>query len=164
MSKKKNSQNAINAVSAVEIYEAGPFDLHALSQLFDAYRQFYKQESDVPAVKMFLEERLKNQDSVIFIAFNEEGNAVAFTQLYPLISSVGMKKTWLLNDLYVDPAFRGQGISRELIERSKELARTTNANGLHLETEKTNNIGLKLYPSEGFELNNSSNFYFWRCI
>ena len=67
---------------------------------------------------------------------------------------------WLLNDLYVAPDFRGQGISKQLINRAKELARTTEACGILLETEKSNTIGNQLYPRTGFELE-SNHFYFW---
>ncbi len=163
MAKKLNPEASETTEATFEIFEAQAFDLKALSNLFDAYRQFYRQESDKEAALGFLKNRLQEKDSVIFIAFDENSRAIGFTQLYPLFSSVGMKKTWLLNDLFVEPAFRGKGVSKLLIERSKEHARSTKSNGLNLETEKTNSIGLKLYPSVGFELNNTSNFYFWKC-
>jgi len=84
-----------------------------------------------------------------------------FVQCYPLFTSVGMKKLWLLNDLFVKPEFRGRDISKQLISRCKQLAKDTGAKGLMLETEKSNTIGNKLYPQEGFVLNDSSNFYVW---
>ncbi len=71
-----------------------------------------------------------------------------------------MKRLWLLNDLFVAKEFRGQGISKLLIERAKQLAEQTHAAGLLLETEKTNEIGNQLYPSAGFNLE-ANNFYFW---
>ncbi|TAH44326.1 MAG: GNAT family N-acetyltransferase [Bacteroidetes bacterium] len=161
MATKKKSNNHETQNVSFEIFEAQSFDLKALAGLFDAYRQFYRQPTDKDGAMKFLRERLSEKDSVIFIAFDENSKAVGFTQLYPLFSSVGMKKTWLLNDLFVDPAFRGKGISKLLIEKTKEHARITQANGIHLETEKSNLIGLKLYPSAGFVLNDNSNFYFW---
>lgn len=163
MPKKKKTQKIKNVESTFEIFEAVKSDLKALTQLFDLYRQFYRQKSDLLKAKAFLEDRLKNKDSVIFIAIDDEGNAIGFTQLYPLFSSVNMQRTWLLNDLFVQADFRGLGVSKALIERAKQLARDTNAKGLQLETEKTNTIGLKLYPSTGFVLDSGSNFYFWKC-
>ncbi len=164
MAKKKSPEKAETLTASFEIFEAQSFDLKALTNLFDAYRQFYRQESDKGAAMSFLKNRLEEKDSIIFIAFDEDSTPIGFTQLYPLFTSVGMKKTWLLNDLFVDPAFRGKGVSKLLIERSKKHAMDTNSSGLHLETEKTNSIGIKLYPSEGFELNSTSNFYFWKCV
>ena len=71
-----------------------------------------------------------------------------------------MKRMWLLNDLYVSPEHRGNGISKLLIEAAQSLAQSTEAAGVLLETEKSNEIGNKLYPRMGFELE-ENNFYFW---
>jgi GNAT superfamily N-acetyltransferase len=72
-----------------------------------------------------------------------------------------MQRYWLLNDLYVNDNHRGKGYSKELIEESKELCRSSNAAGILLETGKSNDIGNQLYPSCGFELYDSVNFYEW---
>jgi GNAT superfamily N-acetyltransferase len=72
-----------------------------------------------------------------------------------------MKKFWLLNDLFVHPEFRGNGISIGLIQKAKDLVLESKACGMYLETEKSNLIGNHLYPKTGFELNTSVNFYEW---
>jgi GNAT superfamily N-acetyltransferase len=136
-------------------------DLIQLTDLFDQYRVFYKKESDREAAKTFLKDRIENADSTIFVDEQAAGVLSGFTQLYPLFSSTRMKKLWLLNDLYVNSAFRGKGISVALIEKAKELARQTSAAGLMLETAKTNEIGNKLYPKTGFELDSEHNVYSW---
>lgn len=128
--------------------------------LFDAYRVWYRKESDKETAKNFLLQRIKNGESIIYACENEEGSLVGFTQLYPIFSSVRMKRMWLLNDLFVDPDFRGKGISKMLINQAKDLCKKTNASGVLLETERTNDIGNKLYPATGFELE-ENNFYFW---
>jgi GNAT superfamily N-acetyltransferase len=135
-------------------------DLSQLTELFDQYRVFYHKDSDIPAAENFLKERIEYKDSEIFVA-ESEGKLVGFVQLYPLFSSTRMKRYWLLNDLYVNENYRGNGFSKELIEESKELAKSTNAAGVLLETGKGNDIGNKLYPSCGFELYDSVNFYEW---
>lgn len=67
----------------------------------------------------------------------------------------------LLNDLFVNPKYRGQGVSVKLIELAKQLAKETHACGLMLETEKTNAIGNSLSSKTSFIMNNASNFYEW---
>lgn len=129
-------------------------------ELFDAYRVWYRKKSDKKTAKNFLLQRIKNGESVIYACENEGGQIVGFTQLYPVFSSVRMKRMWLLNDLFVDPDFRGKGISKMLISQAKDLCKKTNACGILLETETTNDIGNKLYPATGFELE-KNNFYFW---
>lgn len=143
------------------IRKANINDLDGLAILFDGYRVFYEKASDMAAAKFFLKERLDNMDAALFVAEDVSKQLVAFTQLYPLFSSTRMRKLWLLNDLFVDPAFRGKGISVALIEKAKELCRDTNACGMLLETAKSNTIGNNLYPKTGFELNATSNFYKW---
>jgi len=137
--------------------------LDELVPLFDAYRVFYKKDSDKEAEKEFLSDRIRNQESVIYISRNEDGLATGFVQLYPLFSSTRMKRMWLLNDLFVDPDFRGQGYSKALIEQSKSLCRETDACGLMLETDKDNHIGNQLYPATDFELDKDHNFFFWEA-
>lgn len=136
-------------------------DLQTLAPLFDAYRQFYDKESDVEGAKEFLLERIANNESVIYLAFDEKENAVGFVQLFPSFSSTRMKRFWILNDLFVSPEFRGQGFSRELIEEAKSLCRKTDACAMLLETSVTNHIGNSLYPSAGFQLRDDANFYEW---
>lgn len=135
-------------------------DLPQLAELFDQYRIFYHKESDVPAAENFLQERIKSKDSEIFVA-EENGTLTGFVQLYPIFSSTRMQRYWLLNDLYVNENHRGKGYSKELIEKAKELCKASNACGILLETGKSNDIGNQLYPSSGFELYDSVNFYEW---
>ncbi|MDQ1095283.1 MULTISPECIES: GNAT family N-acetyltransferase [Chryseobacterium] len=135
-------------------------DIGQLSELFDQYRIFYHKTSDVPAAEQFLTERIENGDSKIFVAEIEE-RLVGFVQLYPLFSSTRMKRYWLLNDLFVNESYRGKGFSKKLIEQAKEMAQSTDACGILLETGKSNDIGNKLYPSCGFELYDEVNFYEW---
>ncbi len=142
------------------IRKATIHDLPQLAELFDQYRVFYHKYSDIPAAESFLKERIEKGDSEIFVA-ESEGDLFGFVQLYPLFSSTRMKRYWLLNDLFVNENYRGKGFSKELIEEAKELAKSTNAAGILLETGKSNDVGNKLYPSCGFEIYDEVNFYEW---
>ena len=136
-------------------------NLEELVPLFDSYRQFYNKKSDVKAAEEFLRARIINDESVIFLAYNEDEKAGGFVQLFPSFSSTRMKRFWILNDLFVSPKFRGKGFSRELIEEAKNLCRKTDACAMLLETSVTNDIGNSLYPSAGFQLRYDANFYEW---
>ncbi len=68
----------------MEIYQAGIEDLEGVSNLFNAYRMFYKQTSNLEGAKGYIKERLENEDSVIFIVKNNQ-KYIGFTQLYPSI-------------------------------------------------------------------------------
>ncbi len=144
----------------MEIRKAVRNDLPSLSKLFNGYRIFYGKNPDYDGAKKFLEERMAENDSEIYVS-DEEGELSGFVQLYPLFSSTRMKKFWILNDLFVEADHRGKGISIKLIARAKQLVRETRACGMFLETGKTNDIGNSLYPKTGFQLNETANFYEW---
>ncbi|MFY0671924.1 MAG: GNAT family N-acetyltransferase [Bacteroidia bacterium] len=147
----------------MKILKATISHLEELSCLFDAYRVFYRKESDVFSANEFLRERLNNGDSEIFVSENTNGQLTGFVQLYPLFSSTKMRKLWLLNDLFVAEDQRGKGYSVALIEKAKELVKNSKACGMFLETEKSNIIGNHLYPKVGFIPNEVSNYYEWNC-
>lgn len=136
-------------------------DISQLAVLFDAYRVFYEKASDIARATSFLSERIRNSESVIFVAEDEEKTICGFVQLYPLFSSTRMQRFWLLNDLFVAPAYRSRGISVALIDAAKELCRTSGSCGMMLETAKSNSIGNNLYPKTGFELDAAHNYYTW---
>ncbi len=133
-----------------EIVTATLEHLNDLATMFDAYRVFYKETSDLERAKNFLLERIRNSESVIFIAYDGL-KPLGFTQLYPSFSSASTNRLWILNDLFVIPQIRGLRIGERLIERAFQLARDTNAKGVQLETAHTNFSGQKLYERMGFE-------------
>ena len=144
----------------IQIKRAHQGHLNELVHLFDAYRMFYKKESNLEGAKHFLSERMQQKESIIFVALLEE-KLVGFTQLYPLFSSTNMMPIWLLNDLFVAKEHRGKQISKGLIRAAQEHCKITKANGISLETEKNNVPGNALYPKLGFAIYQEHNFYYW---
>lgn len=125
--------------------------LDDLGALFDAYRVFYKQESDLIRSKAFILDRLQNKESIVFMAF-EEDKAVGFTQLYPKYSSARAVKNWILNDLYVHPEYRKTGYGEQLIEAAMSFAKSEGAVFVQLETQVDNSTAQSLYQKLGFQL------------
>ena len=126
-------------------------NLKDLVGLFDQYRIFYKKESDLEGAENFLSDRIKNQESVIYIYY-DKNIAVGFTQLYPKYSSARMVRNWILNDLFVLEEYRKTGIATQLINKAIEFAKSNDANFVQLETLVDNFIAQKLYQHLGFEL------------
>ncbi len=67
----------------MEITQANINHLDAVAILFDQYRQFYEQPPALDACKAYLQKRMTNEESVIFIAVDNMGKVLGFTQLYP---------------------------------------------------------------------------------
>ena len=125
-------------------------DLDAIAPLFDAYRQFYQKPADLALARRYLDERFKRKESVIYIAENEAGEVIGFTQLYPAFCSVLADRTYVHYDLFVTPAARGTGAGRALMEAAEAHGRKTGAGRLELQTAKTNTVGQSLYESCGW--------------
>ena len=146
-------------MTAVRVTRATVDDIETVAPLFDAYRQFYQQPSDLDGARTFLTERLGRGESTIFLAQLDDGTPAGFTQLYPIFSSTAMQRAWLLNDLFVAPAARRAGVGRVLLERAHAFARETNSKELMLQTAVDNIPAQRLYESLGWQRDNDFYVY-----
>lgn len=135
----------------MKIYQATIEDLEGVSYLFNAYRMFYEQTSDLEGAKKYIKERMENDESIIFVVKDNQ-KYMGFTQLYPTFSSISMKKAWILNDMFVEPEARKQGIGQMLLHKAKDYALKTGAKSVVLETAPDNYVAQKLYEKNGYVL------------
>lgn len=133
--------------------------LDDLAAMFDEYRIFYKQTSDLQGAKSFLKERIVNKECIVFMAFLNN-KAVGFTQLFPSFSSVSMQPLLILNDLYVHKEYRQKGIGEALLVHTQKYCSQLNYKGLGLETA-TDNPAQQLYEKLGWEKDTHCFHYFW---
>jgi hypothetical protein len=122
-------------VPPVPVRQAVLADLETLVPLFDGYRQFYAQPSDLDNVRVFLHQRLTQRDAVLFIA-EAYGRAAGFTQLFPRFRPC---------------RWRGSSSSTICSSSLKPDARTAGAIRLSLSTAITNTAAQALYASAGWQ-------------
>ena len=137
----------------LDIVQATPGHLDMVVPLFDGYRRFYDQKSDLAGARAFLLGRMERDESGLFLALDDEVG-IGFTQLYPSFSSVSMGRLWVLNDLFVAPEFRGRGVATALMERAREFAGSTGASRLELATAVDNLPAQRLYERLGWRRKN----------
>lgn len=125
-------------------------DLDGIAPLFDSYRQFYEQPSDLVRARGYIEERMRHNESVIYVAENGNGVLTGFTQLYPTFCSVRLAPTYVLYDLFVSKAARGSGAGRRLMEAAEAHAAKTGAARMELSTARSNTVAQSLYESQGW--------------
>jgi ribosomal protein S18 acetylase RimI-like enzyme len=123
--------------------------LEEVSQLFDRYRMFYQQPTDLDAARKFITARLENGDSTIFVAINGD-RAIGFTQLYPSFSSVSMQPILILNDLFIEDSDRRRGVAKLLMSAAVNFARENSVIRLSLSTQISNTAAQSLYRSLGY--------------
>lgn len=134
----------------LQALRATTIHLDAVAKLFDAYRGFYGQPSNLEQSRAFIAERMTGNESAIFLVEDESGEALGFVQLYPTFSSIDAHRTWLLSDLFTTPASRGRGVGRLLMNTARDFAVNTGAKGLVLETATDNFTAQGLYESLGW--------------
>jgi ribosomal protein S18 acetylase RimI-like enzyme len=92
------------------------------------------------------ESYLDAPDRVVFFAWLGE----------EVIGQIRLRRNWngyaYVDDLAVEPEYRGEGIGRALISRAIEWAKAKGFPGLMLETQDNNVAACRLYARCGFEL------------
>jgi len=125
-------------------------DLPQLSTLFNAYRVFYEQPSDISLASQFIAERLVNKDSALLVAVNSELKLIGFCQIYPSFCSVIAARIGVLYDLFVNPSVRKSGAGKVLMITAHQYAAEHGFARLDLTTAKTNLAAQSLYESLGW--------------
>lgn len=143
----------------MNIFLAQPQHLETLAPLFDAYRIFYKQESDIESAKNFLRHLINNQEATIFVVMTEDGKGMGFTTLYPSYSSVSMAPIFVLNDLFVHPDHRQKHVGELLLNQAASWAKSQGAIRMQLETETSNHSAQNLYKKLDWKLESEYNHY-----
>ena len=125
-------------------------DLPQLADLFDRYRQFYRQPADLALARRFIGERLERSDSTILVAAADAASLAGFTQLYPTLCSVSAAPIYVLYDLFVANDKRSRGVGRALLDAARRHAEQTGAVRMELATATTNSSSQRLYESLGW--------------
>lgn len=143
----------------MEIKKASLQDLDLLIPLFNAYRVFYEQKSDLAAARAFIKERFLKNETLILLAMDNE-TPVGFTQIYTTFSSVSLQPIFILNDLFVSPEARKKGIGEALLNSTKQYCKQAGYKGIALETAALN-PAQKLYERLGWTKDEAYLHYFW---
>ncbi len=133
----------------MEIRRAGINDLENLLPLVWGYRRFYKQESDPARERAFMEEHLRDGSGVVFVA-EENGEPIAFMQLFSTFSTVHLGRALILEDLFVAPQARRSGAATQLLNAAIAYARESKATGMFLETAIDNHTAQSVYERAGW--------------
>ncbi|HEX6228629.1 MAG TPA: GNAT family N-acetyltransferase, partial [Solirubrobacterales bacterium] len=127
-------------------------EFETLLPMIAAYQRFYAVEQiDAERNRAFFARFIgPSEDGMLLGAWRGE-RLVGYACLYWHFSSLVPAETVLMNDLYVDPSLRGEGIGRALIEASAAVARERGAHSLEWSTAPDNATAQRLYDSTGAE-------------
>ncbi|MEL7239035.1 MAG: GNAT family N-acetyltransferase [Planctomycetota bacterium] len=138
-----------DAATDVQVRPATVQDLDAVAEMFDHYRVFYGQDSDLDLARRFLGERMEAGESRIYVGQCSE-QICGFMQLYPSFSSTAARRIWVLNDLWVEDSARQSGVGQALLKQADQLAVESGASHLELATARDNQPARELYEKQGW--------------
>ncbi len=133
----------------MRIINANLDHLDQLTPMFIRYRELYGAMPQAEASREYLTERLNKNEAIILLAF-EQDTLLGFCLVYPSFSSVSLRPTWIINDLYVSEEARGQHIARKLLQEISQQAHGNQAVRLRVSVNANNEIAKRLYESADF--------------
>lgn len=126
-------------------------DLEELLGLMRGYCDFYRAAPSDEQLLALARALLADPDreGVQLLARDARGTAVGFATVYWSWSTVGARRLAVMNDLFVSPDARGQGLARALIEACAETARAAGAGSLEWQTAPDNATAQRVYDRTG---------------
>jgi|HubBroStandDraft_1064217.scaffolds.fasta_scaffold68002_2 GNAT superfamily N-acetyltransferase len=141
-------------------------DVTELTRLYIAYRVFYGEPPADDAALAFIRDRIERNAGQYFLAWSEtspQKSPVAFMHLMSSTNTLAMRLMWFLEDLYVEPLARNQGIATSLLRHAEDFARSTGAERLTLATAHDNHTAQSIYRKLGY-IREDHFFYFHRVL
>ena len=131
-------------------------DFDMWSNLYKSYAEFYK----VPMNKKILNKLwswIHDENHIVKgICFELESKIVGIAHYRTMPRPIKGQYIGFLDDLFVEPEFRGQQIAQKLISHLKSLSKANNWDGIRWITHSSNENAKKLYDkianNTGFEL------------
>lgn len=138
----------------ITIRKLQPADERRWRELWDGYTRFYEREP-VAEITSHLWRRIHDAASPVFAIVAEERDQVVAIAHYLLHDSTSqLKPVCYLQDLFVDPALRGRGIGRMMIDRLISEMKAQGWSRLYWQTKENNHRARALYdtytPHSGF--------------
>jgi ribosomal protein S18 acetylase RimI-like enzyme len=132
------------------VRRATPGDAVAVARLLhDFQREFDEPSPGVEALTERYEELIRNRDMTVLLA-GDGPDGFAQIRYRPWVYSAGPNAHSYLEELYVVPGRRGQGIGRSLLDAAMDMARNEGATQMELGTSEDDKAARALYESAGF--------------
>lgn len=126
-----------------------PEDYAAWRPLWDGYNAFYGRQGDTALPEAVTEaswRRFLDPDAPMHaLAAEIDGHIVGLAHVVIHLNTSALTPNAYLQDLFTDPAVRGQGVGRALIEAVYDLARAKGCGRVYWHTHETNATAMRLY-------------------
>jgi ribosomal protein S18 acetylase RimI-like enzyme len=134
----------------IKVRRATPGDADAVARLLHDFQEEFDEPS--PGVEALTEryaDLIRNRDMTVLLA-GDGPDGFAQIRYRPWVYSAGPQAHSYLEELYVVPSLRGNGIGRALLEAAMDMARSEGATHMELGTSENDTAARGLYESAGF--------------
>ena len=134
----------------LELRPVATSDKQRWRELMKSYAEFYKVEVDdkaLAATWKWIEDT--EEEFWCTLAADSAGEVIGFTQYQLMHRSLSGSRVCYLSDLYVEPAIRGGGVGRALIDHVFQFARSNDIPNVRWLTQDYNTAARKLYDTYG---------------
>ncbi len=136
-------------IAAITIRPIRPDDLIAWTPLWDGYNAFYGRKNEAalaPGITQTTWQRFFDPNEPVFgLVAEHDGKLLGLTHYLFHRSTTRTELTCYLQDLFTDPAERGNGIGRALIQGVYTQAAKAGVKRVYWQTHETNAAGRLLY-------------------
>jgi ribosomal protein S18 acetylase RimI-like enzyme len=131
-----------------QVRRATPGDAADVARLlYDFNREFDEETPDVETLEGRYAELIRNKEMIVLL-IGDGPDGFAQLRFRPWVHTAGLAS--YLEELYVVPDLRGNGLGRALLETAMETARAEGADYMDLGTSETDEAARHLYESAGF--------------
>ena len=133
------------------IRELKPQDKTQWLELWDGYLNFYQQELSEAQTELSWQRLLHAKDGLHAIVAEHDAKLVGLAHYFWTPSTWQENKDIYLEDLFVSPTVRGQGVGKRIIENLVQICRDAGGSKVHWQTHHTNKTAIGLYKKLGKE-------------
>ncbi len=134
--------------SQIHVRQATAEDAAATARLLHDFNLEYDEPAPDVATLTETVRRLIEESEIAVLLAGDGPDGLSLFRFRPALWAEGPET--YLQELYVVPDLRGQGIGRRLLEETIEFARAAGASGIDLNTGETDTAARTLYETMGF--------------
>jgi ribosomal protein S18 acetylase RimI-like enzyme len=132
----------------IQVRHGGPGDAAEIARLLHDFNEEYDEPTPGVARLTEIVTAMFAAGEITVLLAGTGADGISVLRLRTAIWTGGPEAH--LQELYVVPALRGQGIGRALLEATMDVAREAGATGIDLNTGATDTAARGLYESSGF--------------
>ena len=118
-------------------------------ELLAGYLTFYEHELSPEQIELSWQRLLNSSDGLNALVAEQAGQLVGLAHYFWTPSTWQQNQDLYLEDLFVSPTLRGQGVGKKIIEELIRICKDAGGSKVHWQTHHTNETAIALYEKLG---------------